>query len=1170
MPKQQLVLNRFEGGMNTEFDPRDISDNQFSLLEGFNIDSIGIIKMLGGVTSSNLSTLGTHLSQLEELQFYTGYGLFAFKSDYDHNVSITSGNDYLAASNGSIVNIHTTVSGPSSGWNELNSEFIDQAQANDIDIVTPFSLGAESGVGGVPLLNYYAPEGDLRVSDGDFTTQNNVPKWLGAIPKKKYGRGTTKEKLHPTVFAEADVGERWRVYDSGIEEGLDSEHLKMINLGSKTKGIMEGNSADDSSGDSGSANFVNSVSGNAVICDDSELDHGVPFDTDNSPIGLTCSLFADGETAIYGVVTDYDTDSSGDASLSVFTVMTDSDGTGGGSGTAQTIQQKIAASGTTTASDWSFQVGQQDGYLWNKTLHKQNLNRGVISADYGVTLLFEEGATGTGSWMPTTSTRYKFYHSTIFDGNQESLPALFTMYPTKQAAGTTTHANVNEMWFRDGTSEIGVDNDIGTPGLNVSIGCSILIRMRSDNYFGANATTPWNTKIANNDYPAGAQNDPGTEGKYNFLGGWDGSDQDSIFGNERVTGGRIYWATSEDGYVSLNLLIDYDLEKGGRPIGSSAGGPGVGGYTNWISYQFPVASNPILMPDWAAGEGLWYDPPLLETYESINGYAHDTKLDAKWKTSVVANGSVYIANILRKQKSGFGMPKFSNRSSTDPDTVVQFTLNTDEFEIVTVGTVVMDPRIKVGMRISTDTTSIPPGTYVKRITSATRLELSQKPISGGNATVTFLGNGWNYVSNLQDEHDIRFRDRIIKSPPGKFDTFPEENALELFNSDDGDEIVKLETFADRLLVFKRERLQIVNKQKGGHILEGSYELLGLDGNHPGQSCFVESGIAWLNRLGVYLYDGKTIHHLVDNKIKDTWDTFIVKIRNSFLSDPEDSAFTDPLIAYDAHAKHIIINEDGGGNNQNILIYSLKTKAWMYKPDSITFRENCTLTNNDATVTHVAQNASIVAGISVTGTDVAANNYIASITDDNTFELASTFTGSTVTQTLTFGNDDGYFSASKNKRFTIYRSTLLCDDGDDITSWNDTPQGGGGIGKNTIITKDIDFGSPGVRKKVYKVYVTYKGGAGLHCSYATDGSDGDTDFPYEAFPKKFKDGQNFANNELATPSGNDWQIAELKPSTSSEANNIYSFRLKFTAGAGGTSSAIEINDITIVYRVKPVK
>ena len=93
---------------------------------------------------------------------------------------------------------------------------------------------------------------------------------------------------------------------------------------------------------------------------------------------------------------------------------------------------------------------------------------------------------------------------------------------------------------------------------------------------------------------------------------------------------------------------------------------------------------------------------------------------------------------------------------------------------------------------------------------------------------------------------------------------------------------------------------------------------------------------------------------------------------------------------------------------------------------------------------------------------------------------------------------------------------------------------------------------------------------MHCSYATDGSDGDTDFPYEAFPKKFKDGQNFANNELATPSGNDWQIAELKPSTSSEANNIYSFRLKFTAGAGGTSSAIEINDITIVYRVKPVK
>ena len=68
-------------------------------------------------------------------------------------------------------------------------------------------------------------------------------------------------------------------------------------------------------------------------------------------------------------------------------------------------------------------------------------------------------------------------------------------------------------------------------------------------------------------------------------------------------------------------------------------------------------------------------------------------------------------------------------------------------------------------------------------------------------------------------------------------------------------------------------------------------------------------------------------------------------------------------------------------------------------------------------------------------------------------------------------------------------------------------------------------------------------------------------------KEFQDGNNFASDELAAANG--WQVAELKPKTSSEANNKYSFRLAFTCD-GTVPAAFEINDITIIYRAKSIK
>ena len=118
----------------------------------------------------------------------------------------------------------------------------------------------------------------------------------------------------------------------------------------------------------------------------------------------------------------------------------------------------------------------------------------------------------------------------------------------------------------------------------------------------------------------------------------------------------------------------------------------------------------------------------------------------------------------------------------------------------------------------------------------------------------------------------------------------------------------------------------------------------------------------------------------------------------------------------------------------------------------------------------------------------------------------------------------------------------------------------------MITKDIDFGAPSVRKKIYKVYLTYKcsGAANIEAYFLTNNSD------YSSTNRKtFQDGTYLTSNSLLTTSG-DWVTAELKPTTSSDANNIYSFKFVIDSDSGSVPTDFAINDISLVYRAKSVK
>ena len=317
-------------------------------------------------------------------------------------------------------------------------------------------------------------------------------------------------------------------------------------------------------------------------------------------------------------------------------------------------------------------------------------------------------------------------------------------------------------------------------------------------------------------------------------------------------------------------------------------------------------------------------------------------------------------------------------------------------------------------------------------------------------------------------------DAMMKSHVNRFDSFTNDRLVEA-SVMDGDKIIKLEEYADRILQFKENKLHIINVSQDIEFLEDTVEHRGI--SNPNASTKTDIGIAFLNKYGAFLYNGKEIIDLLQKQgrrlIKEsTWASFVSDV---------------PSVSYLPKSKKLIFCDCGDGTDA--YIYDLVSQSWSF--------------SNEA------------------------------------------FDGENKTNMVLDWNGDLIYQVAGNmKKFNVSPSSLSS-------------------GSLDIRTKDIDFGSPGVRKKIYKVYITYKSGGGttnVQVKYDVDGA--------QSFSKVFKDGDNFTSNELAHVDSN-WTIAELKPNTSSNANNIKSFALRFTCD-GVVPAGFEMNDISIVYRVKGIK
>jgi len=218
-------------------------------------------------------------------------------------------------------------------------------------------------------------------------------------------------------------------------------------------------------------------------------------------------------------------------------------------------------------------------------------------------------------------------------------------------------------------------------------------------------------------------------------------------------------------------------------------------------------------------------------------------------------------------------------------------------------------------------------TYLSR----TGISDTEKALKASYSTAAVSGRRV-YIGNVKiinEDGSAEIKgDAMLKSPPNKFDTFPATGVVEASISD-GESIVKLETFADRILQFKEDTLYIINVSQDIEFLEDVHKYKGV--KHPSMVCKTDFGIAWVNELGCYLYDGRQVTNLLEKggvKIIDdvTWQDHVI-----------DASGASSMIGYIPKIRQLIIVKDNAANAHagNIFLYDMVTGSWTFGDSKMT-------------------------------------------------------------------------------------------------------------------------------------------------------------------------------------------------------------------------------------------
>ena len=161
-----------------------------------------------------------------------------------------------------------------------------------------------------------------------------------------------------------------------------------------------------------------------------------------------------------------------------------------------------------------------------------------------------------------------------------------------------------------------------------------------------------------------------------------------------------------------------------------------------------------------------------------------------------------------------------------------------------------------------------------------------------NIRIKDENKGQHKMRGIAGEAELtEFKDRIMYSMPNRYDVFPSFNFIEAAKGD-ADHYMAIESHADRLLAFKRKSMDIINISSPSDtnwFLEDTKNYMGVE-THVAVAK-TQYGVVWVNKNGLFLYDGQTIKDLTENKIDDgTWYSFVTNSSGIIYDEVKSSIF----------------------------------------------------------------------------------------------------------------------------------------------------------------------------------------------------------------------------------------------------------------------------------------
>ena len=1057
MPKQVYKIENFHGGLNSDADPRDIDENQLSTLSGFVVDEIGKVRMMGGLADHGAPdpTDGT---------LRAGYGLFYFTADRKGGHVTPHGNTLSGTHSMGVASVTMTNNGSgytgvpdvvfgapnvSGGVRATGTAVVDEA--DEVASVTMVNNG--SGYTSVPT-----------VTIGGVTSGGGVSAAGNAV-------------LQTNLAYLSDVTEAWPV------DGLIGALLKNTTDGSEI--VITDNTATTAIGTlAGGTDNDWDIADAYTITEFPETgdDYLIHVDCDS-----TCAAL------IYSRV-------SNTWSPAIYPINL---------GTTATIEPTFyAVDGAVRVSDGNFGSGNTNqwyGYISREFL--PTLGGNSVKVDKWQAIEQKIGKPAPSSEFDeatqTASTAYSTEYVTLSETTNTSIKKFETenqIYDDSNAQKVGDYAGGEA-----GFSNVGKIVVVVTATAFSSVDNELAYTVTAGE--GVNSGSVF-TSDSQSQYTEGTVTHGGYSKIFTFYFNVTGTEAIEIANGENTQGVLVTLTDNGNGSNITNFQISSAKAFEGYFTGSAHSnlaadnvmfeidGASATGASGWSK-------------DWNVGVSFIYDEvqeslirELLDVDDDAatctigSGEAPDIKLSIKyvdWNPRITGiNLYMREATTITKEswflQAHFDLIKgvgIAYPNGVDNDFVYESSLAESQCTI---------PKEQVIEPNLVDSYQLVAG-----------MEPDEKSIISKYNTAVVV-NRVVYIGGLEVEYEDGktevMGDAMIKSPVNKFDLFPLSRIIEV-SVRDGDSIVKLEEYADRILQFKKHKMHLVNVSQEVEFLEDTFMHKGV--STPAAVCKTDFGVAWVNKHGCYLYDGNRVNNLLEKGgrrlISDAeWVSFVTE------KDESDDNPGGSMIGYIPKKRQLIVVKDGHENTDSgdIYLFDMITQSWSFGDSKL---------------------------VGTAGSVERKTNFVNDWNGD-----------------LVHLNDEANGSVFK---------------------WDD----GADADKNaSLITKDIDFGQPSVRKKIYKVYLTYKGnGAHVQVHYGVNGlRPTSTFFPITSGTDGSTTGTGATAKCIAYDAGTtDWLKAELKPGSS--VNNISSIMLKISGdGTNAIASDFEINDISIVYRLKNIK